>query len=66
LVLRLQPAALNDVYCVTCRKIQNVRTNEIDKKRYEMKEGEYTGEWRHTFVTNGVRKIPVEVIENIK
>jgi hypothetical protein len=30
-----QPAALNDVYCVTCREIQNVRTNEIDKKRYE-------------------------------
>ena len=31
------------------------------------KEGEYTGQWRHTFVINGGRKsIPIEVAENTK
>ncbi len=32
------------------------------------KEGEYTGQWRHTFVINGGgrKSIPIEVAENTK
>ena len=52
----------------TCNSITYCLEAKWDNPSVVEKEGEYTGQWRHTFVINGGgrKSIPIEVAENTK
>jgi hypothetical protein len=51
------------VLCPHAVALLTVLRRKRDNPSIVEKEGEYTGQWTHTFVTNGGRKIPIEVVE---